>query len=265
MKNILDGLPQGVLLFIIGGLITFVGPKLLHSDLEYKVTSTDSYLSAPLGQQGLTMAFGGKPLKNVSIVEFSILNRTSKLFKDIELEFFIDTKSGSALVSSDIIPPRRISKKENIENLTSKDPNVRRFRLKIVPTQQDNEHFNAVFVFAGEKAPHMSVINKTGEVSLVQHEGLKDFVILLITLFLPYFLLALYLFYRIDFVWLPRSHKKRIKRFEEYIKQLQSDGQLNAEPQFLKDASKVFTSFTKPKPYKFWSKILPARYFEDKP
>jgi hypothetical protein len=211
------------------------------------------------------MAFGGKPLKNVSIVEFSILNRTPKQVKDSELEFFVDKKAGSALVSSDIIPPRRISKKENVENLTSKDPNVRRFRLKIVPTQQDNEHFNAVFVFAGEKAPHMSVISKTGEVSLVQYERWKDFITEVIIVLLSYLFLGLCFFYRVYFVWSPRSHKKRFERFEEYVKQLQSDGKLNADPQFLEDASKVFTSFTKPKPYKFWSKILPARHFKDKP
>jgi hypothetical protein len=265
MKNILDGLPQGVLLFIVGGLITFVGPKFLHSNLEYTVTSTDAYLSAPLGQQGLTIAFGGKPLKNVSIVEFSILNRTPKQFKDAELEFFTDKKAGSALVSSDIIPPRRISKKENVENLTSKDPNVRRFRLKIVPTQQDNEYFNAVFVFTGEKAPHMSVISKTGEVSLVQYEGWKDSIIWVTIFLLSYLLLGLYLLYRVDFIWAPKGHQKRVKRFEEYVKQFQSDGKLNTDPQFLADTSKVFTSFTKPKPYKFWSKILPERHFKDKP
>jgi hypothetical protein len=265
MKNILDGLLQGVLPVVVGGLMGFFGPRLLHNDLEYKVTSTDAYLSAPLGQQGLTMAFGGKPLKNVSIVNFSILNRTPKQVKDAELEFFVDKNAGSALVSSDIIPLRRISKKENVENLTSKDPNVRRFRLKIVPMQQDDEHFNAVFVFAGEKAPHMSVISKTGEVSLVQYEGLKDFVVKILIFVVLNLAFWVYLFYQDDFVWRPRSHKKRVERFEEHVKQLQSDGQLNADPQFLEDANKVFTSFTKPKPYKFWSKILPAQHFENKP
>jgi hypothetical protein len=123
MKNIL----QGIVLIIIGSLLSLAGQKWVNSDLEYKVTSTDAYLSAPLGQQGLTMAFGGKPLKNVSIVEFSILNRTPKQVKDAELEFFVDKKAGSALVSSDIIPPRRISKKRQFKNEVQHHASIRFF------------------------------------------------------------------------------------------------------------------------------------------
>jgi hypothetical protein len=131
MKNILEG----IVLLIVGGLLSLAGQKWVNSDLEYKVTSRDAYLSALLGQQGLNMAFKGKPLKNVSVVEFSIFNRTSKQVNNADLIFSIDEKA-SALVSSDVTPPHGMSKKETVEPIAPKDlkdQSVRKFRLKIVP------------------------------------------------------------------------------------------------------------------------------------
>jgi hypothetical protein len=91
---------------IVGALLLWGWQAWVTSDLEYRQVSKNGYLSSPLGQQGLTMAYEGKPLKNVSVVEFGIFNRTSKQFSDVDLVFSVDdSKSPTTLVSSGIITP----------------------------------------------------------------------------------------------------------------------------------------------------------------
>jgi hypothetical protein len=266
-KNILGTAIQTITVAGISGIIGFFCQPWFNSNLEYKVTSRDAYLSALLGQQGLNMAFKGKPLKNVSVVEFSIFNRTSKQVNNADLIFSIDEKA-SVLVLSDVTPPNGMSKKEFVEPVAPKNPkdqSVRKFRLKTVPNLQDSDSFHAVFVFEGEKAPSVSLHGSSGEISVVPYQAWKDFVRDMLIIFVPYSAVMLFFFYRVDFVWSPKSHKKRVERFMKYVKQLQDDGQLNSDnPQFLEDTTKVFTQFTKPKPYKFWAKILPEKHFEDK-
>jgi uncharacterized membrane protein len=46
MKISLDGIPQGIVLLIIGGLLSFAGQKWVSSDLEYKNTFSDRPTSA---------------------------------------------------------------------------------------------------------------------------------------------------------------------------------------------------------------------------
>ena len=43
-----------------------------------------------LGETGMAMAYQGKPLKNISIVELRIFNRTSKQFGDVDLVFSVN-------------------------------------------------------------------------------------------------------------------------------------------------------------------------------
>jgi hypothetical protein len=272
MKISLDGIPQGIVLLIIGGLLSFAGQKWVNSDLEYKVTSKDAYLSAPLGQQGLNMAFKGKPLKNVSVVEFSIFNRTSKQVNNANLIFSIDEKA-SALVLSDVIPPHGMSKKETVEPMPPKDPkdqSVRKFRLKMVPKLQDSDSFHAVFVFEGEKAPSVSLHGSSGEISVVPYQAWKNTIIGLIVVLIVYTLIGILWFTLCSlikyFILEPRIYKERIRAFVDHAKQLQHDGQPNLDnPQVIEDARKIYASFIKPKSSKFWSKMFPAQQLEDEP
>jgi hypothetical protein len=269
MKISLDGIPQGIVLLIIGGLLSFAGQKWVNSDLEYKVTSKDAYLSAPLGQQGLNMAFKGKPLKNVSVVDFSIFNQTSKQVNNADLIFSIDEKA-SALVLSDVIPPHGMSKKETVEPMAPKDPkdqSVRKFRLKMVPKLQDSDSFHAVFVFEGEKAPSVSLHGSSGEISVVPYQAWKNTIIGLIVVLIVYTLIGILWFTLsslINYIGEPIIYKKRVRSFVDHAKQLQHDGQLNSDDsQVTENARKIYASFIKPKPSKFWSKMLPAQQLED--
>ena len=61
-KHVLGEGTKGITAGVVGALLLFIGQQWLNSDLEYKVATRDAYVSAPLGQQGLSMAFDGKPL-----------------------------------------------------------------------------------------------------------------------------------------------------------------------------------------------------------
>jgi hypothetical protein len=271
-KNILGSAIQTITVAVISGIIGFFCQPWFNSNLEYKATSRNAYLSALLGQQGLNMAFKGKPLKNVSVVEFSIFNRTSKQVNNADLTFSIDEKA-SVLVLSDVTPPRGMSKKEFVEPIPPKDPkdqSVRKFRLKTVPSLQDRDSFHAVFVFEGEKAPSVSLHGSSGEISVVPYQEWKNTimgVIFLLTVYTLFLILWITLCSLIKyFILEPRIYKERIRAFVDHAKQLQHDGQPNLDnPQVIEDARKIYASFIKPKSSKFWSKMFPAQQLEDEP
>lgn len=251
---------------IVGALLLFFGQQWLNSDLEFKQLSRNAYLSNPLGHQGLTMAFDGKPLKNVSVVEFSIINRTSKQVANADLVFTVDDEASPTLVSGGIIPPKGISAVEAIEELSSKDTKARKYRIHVIPKQRDSEYFHAVFVFEGEKAPSMSVSSASGEVSISPYQQWKDTtiaVIILLAFACLWIAVQTTIHTLVDYFLEPRRHKKRVERFAKHSVALLKDGELKLnDPESLSDAGKIYASFTRPKPSKFWSKILPEQRFE---
>lgn len=266
-KHVLGEATKGITAAIVGALILFVGQKSLNSDLEYKKTSRDAYLSAPLGQQGLTMAFGGKPIKNVSVVEFTLYNRTSKQIGNADLLFRIDDDAPTALVSGGIFPPKGMSTEETVEELPSKDEKAKKFRIKVMPKQDDSEYFHAVFVFNGNKAPAMSVSSASGEVAIGPYRQWMDNIAALaivISFILAVVLSQLLFNSLVEYFAGPRKHRKQVERFAEHAEELNREGCLKStDPVMLADARTIFASFTRPKPSRFWSKVLPDQRFEN--
>lgn len=265
-KHMFGEATKGVTSGIVGALLLFFGQQWLNSDLEYKVGSRDAYLSAPLGQQGLAMAFDGKPLNNVSVVEFSIVNRTAKQIGNADLVFVVDDKSSPTLVAGGIIAPRGMSSSEIVETLPAKDPNARKFRLKVIPKQQNGEYFHAVFVFEGERAPNMTVSSTSGDVSIVPYQEWKDTIVasLFIGGFILIFVTAqITLTTLVDYFLDPRKHKKQVELFAKQAQKLHSEGKLKStDTNALDDAETIYADFTRPKPSKFWSKVLPEQRYE---
>lgn len=265
-KHIVGEATKGITAGVVGALLLLIGQQWFSSDLEFKQISRDGYLSATLGQQGLAMAFDGRPLKNVSIVEFTIFNRTSKQVANADFVFTVNGDSRPALVSGGIIPPRGMSAAESVEELVSKDVNARKFRIKVLPKQRDTEYFHAVFVFDGDKAPSMSVSSVAGDVSIVPYQQWKDtttgwlIVLGVMSLWVAVQVAVMSL---IEYFWEPRKHKKQTERFAEHATQLVSEGKLKATtPNALADATSIYASFSRPKPSKLWSKVLPEQRFE---
>ncbi len=266
-KHVLGEAVKGITAGLVGALLVLGGQKWFTSDLEFKQSSRDAYLSAPLGQQGLAMAFDGKPLKNVSIVEFTIINRTAKQIGNADLLFAIDDPdSNVTLVSGGVIPPKGMSPAETVEELPSKDPKARKFRIKVVPRQRDSEYFHAVFVFNGDKSPPMSVVSGSGEVSIAPYQQWKDNAAAFALLLGLVLLLAsaqVVLSSLADYFLEPRKHNKQVERFAEHASQLQKQGDLKSkDAESLTDAAAIYASFSRPKPSKFWSRVLPAQRFE---
>jgi hypothetical protein len=248
----------------LGALLFWGGQAWITSDLEYKRVSRNSYLSAPLGKQGLTMAYEGKPLKNVSVVEFGIFNRTSRQFGDVDLLFSVDDpKSQPTLVSSDIITPGGLPQADTVEKLPAKDTGTKIFRLKVIPRQRETEYFHAVFVFDGEKAPSMSVVSYSKDVSIRAYQDWKDIIKpgllgVIIGIFVPIGVGTL-----IGYIAEPRRHRKSVERFAQHAAELQKRGELkSADEQAIADARTIYASFTRPKSGKVWSKIFGEQRFD---
>lgn len=259
-KHIFGEATKGIVAALVGAVLFWFSQQWLNSDLEYTVASRDAYLSAPLGQQGLAMNFNNKSLKNVSIVEYSIINRTNKQIANAELLFTVDDKSTPFLVSAGIQAPQGLSTPEVVENLIARDSNSRKFKLKVIPKQLNNEYYHAVFVFEGDKAPTMSVSSISGDISIIPYLKWKDTVIvyaLLTAFFSLVFATFIIVTTLIDYFQKPFLHTKQVDSFVDLAKQLQNNGKLlSTDPAALIDAGVIFAEYARPKPSRFWSKFL---------
>lgn len=265
-KHVLGEAAKGLTAAIVGGVIFYIGQQWFTNDLEYSIGKRGAYLSAPLGEQGLSMAFDGKPLDNISIVEFSIANRTRRQFADVELLFVVEDKDSPTLVSAGLIAPQGASSQELISELSTKDPRARKFHLKVVPKQIGNEYFHGVFVFEGETPPEMSVSSTSGEVSIIPYQHWKDQSIMIVVT-----IVVLFFWFGFsnsitslgEYFWAPRKHKKQVEAFAKHAAQLKRDEKLKSkDPDALADAGVIFASFVRPKPSKLWEKLLPDQKYE---
>jgi hypothetical protein len=266
-KHIFGEATKGIVTAILGAVLLFFGQKWFTSEIEYRKLTRDAYIAAPLGQQGLTMVYDGKALKNVSVVEFSIVNRTSKQMSNIELLFLIeDSVDAKKLVSSVLIPPKGISQIENIEELKSSDPKGRKFRIKVLPKQNDAEFFHAVFVFDGEKAPPMSVSSANGEIPITPYMQYKDGLLAVLFAFggmAIFTALGVAFGTFLDYFQLPKKHKRKVEEFTAHACELRDLGKLKLSPaDTIEDVGVIYASFTRPKPSKWWSKVLPEQRYD---
>jgi hypothetical protein len=263
------GFTAGVVSVVFPFLLYWVGQTWFTGELEYRQFAKNGYLASQLGQQGLTMAYGGKPLKNISIVEFLITNQTSRQFTDIDLVFsVVDSKDPMALVSSSIITPPGLPQTETVEELPAKDSLTKKFRLKVIPKQRKNEYFDAVFVFDGEKAPSMSVVSLSKDVSIGAYQEWKSFIKPLLVLAAIYSLMIIFIpgtgFSLTEHFFGPKRHRRAIKRFVEHAAELRKNGKLKStDEQVITDAATIYASFTRPKQPNVWSKIFGAQHFDD--
>jgi hypothetical protein len=215
------------------------------------------------------MAYEGKPLKNISVVEFGIYNRTSRQFGDVDLAFSVkDSKSQLSLVSSGIITPGDLPHAEIVEEQPVKDTRttIKIFRLKVIPKQRENEYFQAVFVFEGEKAPAMSVASLSKDVPIGAYQVWRDVSIPLLKFFGLMGLIGTgygIVLSLISHFMAPRHHRKSIERFVQHADELQKNGELkSADEQAIRDASTVYASFTRPRPNRVWLKIFGTQHFD---
>lgn len=253
---------------IVGGIVFWSGQQWLIDDLEYKKVSKNSYLSAPLGQQGLTMAYNDKPLKNISVIEFGIFNRTQKQFHEFDLVFSIDdTKIASTLVSSGIIAPSGIPQSEAVHEIETNNSSVKKYRIKIFPKdQKKSAYYHAVFVFDGDKLPEMSVVSLSKDVSIKEYSEFREIILGLVVLFSGVLLtLGIMIMFMsgIDFYLAPNRHKKYVDNFMNHIKEMQNKGELKSiDANVLTDMKKIYAYYKRPQSNSFWSKIFGERKYE---
>ena len=256
--------------YFIGSIISTVGSVIIGlsvwfwqqwsiNDLEYKEGIKNSYLSASLGQQGFSMAYNEQPLKNISVVEFLIYNRTQKQVGEFELLFLIkDIKAAPKLVSSSLISSTGVPQFEAVDEIVSNDPSVIKYKIKIFPKQNnDSEYFDAIFVFDGDKTPEINLLAKG--ISLKKYSQWREVSIALIAAIVLGFLmggLIIIILNCFDFYFSSRRHKKNINSFIEYIRTVPNSFDSNT----LLEIKKVYSDYKKPK-YEILSKIFGERKY----
>lgn len=266
-KHFVGEIVKGTAAALVGALILWGSQKWLINEIEYQRVNKDSYLSATLGQQGLTMAYDGKPLKNVSVVEFGIVNRTARQFNDVELVFSVDDpKSSPRLVSGGIITLGGLPQSEVVEELKTAAPLAKKYRIKVIPKRSSSRHYQAVFVFDGEKAPQMSIVGLSKDAPVIEYQSWRDNIIALLILIglllLGFATLTLFSTFVDHFVD-PKRHKREVEKFQTLSAELKAKGKLNShDPEALVDARTIFASYTRPKRSRFWSKILGEQRYE---
>ncbi|HYG89826.1 MAG TPA: hypothetical protein VD978_26640 [Azospirillum sp.] len=252
---------------LVGAFLAWVGQQWFANDLEYRQISRDTYLAAPLGQQGLSMYHKGIQLKNISVVEFGIFNRTSKQFNDVEIAFSIDdNKYVDALVSAGIMTPNGLSSSEIAYEVPSKDKGTKKFFIKAVPKNMDSKYFHAAFVFDGDKAPPMSIISLSKDVAVGEYAEWKDAIkyiaLLLIVVFV--FVLSGFLIGDFaDYMIQPRRNRKMVDKYRQFAEDLADSEQGTLNKDAVANAVFVYTSFIKQKKSVFWGKIFGERELPD--
>jgi hypothetical protein len=255
------GITSGITLSVLGVVMAWMGSIGINHDVEYKVATRDAYLSSTLSQQGFAMAFNGKPLNNVSAIEYTIVNRTGKQIGNAELIFKIEDKNIPTLVSAGIVAPNGIATSELIEEIPSKNLAVRKYKIKVLPVSAE-DGFRAVFVFNEEKAPSMSIASGQGDLTLIPYKAWRDitWAIFWVILFYAvlFFLMRIY-----EYIKEPIQHAKKIEAFIEFAEEYYIKNKLIIEND--EEIGKLLTAYTeymKPKPSKFFGWLLPNRSFK---
>ena len=137
----------------------------------------------------------------------------------------------------------------------------------MIPQLPKNEYFDAVFVFAGEKAPSMSVVSLSKDVAIRANQEWKELIKLffqgaligLVVLTIPIFLIGSF----IDYFSGPGTHSKSVERFVQHADELQKNGELKSVNQeVIAGARTIYASFIRPKPNKVWSKLFGEQRFD---
>lgn len=246
---------------LVGAFIFFLTQQWTDNDLEFRNVSREAYLSSLIGEQGLSLKHESKELKNISIVEFGIFNRTSRNFNDVNL-IFTPEKSNEKpkLISSTLIPPNGLPLKDTIDELPTKEPNSKGFSIKVIPKQKDNEYFHAVFIFEGEKAPKMTVTSTTSAAAIVPYREWKDNIkvlILTVATFTLAILISFLIASLLEHIFAEKNHRKLIEKFKSYISNLQETGKIKPlDNNQIAATVEIYKLYTKPKINIIWKRLL---------
>tara|TARA_R110002124_G_scaffold207250_1_gene373767 strand:+ start:10587 stop:11231 length:645 start_codon:yes stop_codon:yes gene_type:complete len=213
------------------------------------------------------MAYNDTPLKNVSVVEFALYNRTSRQFNDFELIFSVnDSKFSSKMVSGGIITPNGLPQSEIVNELKTTSSLTKKYNIKVFPQLNNTEFYHAVFVFEGESAPKMSVVGLSKNGSIIEYQTWKDnfqvYSILFGILFVGGGVWLLFVSL-IEYYTKPATHKKDVEKFVEFSVIMKNSNKLESnDSKALADAGKIYSEYKRPKVSVFWSKFLGQQKYD---
>ena len=256
-KHIAGETVKGLAAAFMGALITYTGSLLVNNEIEYKVGSRDSFLYSPLGENGLTFAYNGHPLKDISAVEFVFFNKTNKQFNDVDLIFsYQNPNEQFHLVSSGISAPPDIPSSDIIEQLPTEDRNSKRYKLKIFPRQKNDEFFRALFVFEGTKSPTISVSSLSRDAQISEHSKTKDNIIVVLavlSIILAGAILAVIAGSLGEYFYAPNQFKRNVEKYSKHVEKMKDSYKTENT---VNDTIKYYIEFIRPKESWLWSRVF---------
>ncbi|WP_457930204.1 hypothetical protein ACT51I_19330 [Pseudomonas aeruginosa] len=134
-----------------------------------------------------------------------------------------------------------------MKNPSSKNNSSKSFNIKIIPTQKEKEYFHATFVFDGNKAPEMSVVEISEGASIIPYQEWKDTIKALVILSLAIIIsiiFALLFVSFLEFVYSKKTHNSAIKKFRHHIEKMKKEGLLETTTDIEENtAVKIYESF----------------------
>jgi hypothetical protein len=145
------------------------------NDIEFKNNSVESYFNVPDAiANKLTIALGENEIKNVSVLNYELFNRTFSDHEKVDIYLSIKDKNPPKLISKKLYPPKRLSAK-GITELKTNDPNLIGFNLNMLKTSKNGDHYLINLIFEGEKTPEISISTNNKNLEVVEYKKWKDY------------------------------------------------------------------------------------------
>lgn len=203
---------------IIAVITIFITYSINSNELEFREGSKAPYFNYPESiVQDLEILHKSTPIKNISIVEYAIHNRSFSGFDNVQIFVTLDETQPFKLISKKLRPPKSLPDL-GIEDIPIGKENIYGFNV-VSLKRTSSEFYLLTLIFEGEKAPetHISVANK--DIDIVPYKRWKDSALVALGVFGFYAVLLIPIG-----VWSHYSGLRSANRFVQCYRQSLSQG-----------------------------------------
>lgn len=145
------------------------------NDIEYKNKTIDSYFNFPVAiANKLTMTHEKNEIKNISVLNYEIFNRTFSDHEKVNIYLSIKDANPPKLISKKLYAPRRLSE-NGITYLTTNDPKLIGFNLDMLKKSKNGDYYLVNLIFEGEKTPEIAISTNNKNLEIVAYKEWRDY------------------------------------------------------------------------------------------
>lgn len=195
------------------------------SELEYREGSKAPYFKYPDSiAKDLEILHKNIPVKNISIVEYAIHNRTFSGFKDVTIYVNLNESKAFHLISRNLRPPKNLPN-IGIEDLPNEKDGLYGFTVKSLKRTGDDYYYLSL-VFEGDEAPKTSISVANQDIDLVPYKTWKD------TIYTVAIAIAVYAVFLTPLaMWFFSAGERTKSRFYNRFRRMLSEGESPLSPE----------------------------------